>query len=86
MTRLTIHDVASDVGMKLSNEAAWEIGAGLRRMWEETHGELPPKELRTKKAGLGSHCFATYPTSWRGVIEALVRSAGAADRQGKLPL
>jgi hypothetical protein len=83
----TIHNVAEAMGLVLSNEQAWEIGARLATRYGAVEREAPRKELRGKKNGGGSHCFAVYPPSWRPHLEAEIRAVEAeAARQGRLPL
>lgn len=82
---LTVHDVATGMGLELSNDQAWIAGAALAKRWSDIMGTLPLKDLRTKKSGAGSHCFAIYPPHWSGHIEAVVRSVQpGASPQGDL--
>lgn len=71
---LTIHDVAKGIGVALSDTQAWTIGSDVAAMWEHDVGAPPLKDLRTKKKGPGSHCFALYPPSWRERIENYIRT------------
>ena len=82
----TIHDVAASMGLALTDEQAWEIGAAIANAYNAVERTRPIKELRPKKRGQGSHCFATYPPSWVPYIQAAIRTAGAQrDRQGRFP-
>jgi hypothetical protein len=72
---ITLHDVAGDLGIVLSNTQAWTVGADIRNRYQRVTGLVPPKDNRTKKAGIGSHCFALYPPAWRAEIVAAIRSA-----------
>lgn len=84
---ISIHDVAERLGVVLTNEQAWEIGASTANAYEAAMGDRPVKDLRPKKTGPGSHCFAIYPPTWAPVLERAIRAAGAeADRQGRLGL
>jgi len=84
---LTIHDVAKANGWELSNRQAWQAGDLLRRAWRTAVGTDPVKDLRTKKIGIGSHCFALYPPQWRERIERAIRSVRPDEAaQASLPL
>lgn len=74
---ITIIDVAKAMGVELTNEQAWGIGAAVRDAYREQHGELPPKHLRPKTKGVGSHCFAIYPESWVHRIRAAILTVEA---------
>lgn len=71
---LTIHDVAKGIGVTLTDRQAWIIGADVAAMWEYDVGAPPLKDLRTKKKGEGSHCFALYPPQWRERIERYIKT------------
>jgi len=68
----TVIDVAKDLGVDLSSREAWELGALIRDLYERLHGQLPPKALRPKTNGEGSHCFAIYPAEFRPKIEQAI--------------
>lgn len=70
---LTIHDVARRIGMELDNETAWSVGNRVMKAWLWQTGTLPLKDLRTKKCGIGVHCFALYPPTFRPRIELILR-------------
>lgn len=74
MKPLTVLDVARSMGVELDRNAAWSVGATVRRLYETEVGELPPKDLRTKTSGAGSHCFAVYPPEWRDRIAEIIRN------------
>lgn len=85
MARITVPDVLRELRLEPDNRLAWAAGRAARVAWEREYGELPRKELRQKTNGGGSHCFATYPTSWRPKIVAIVRLLQAEpQRQGDL--
>jgi hypothetical protein len=73
MGEITVVDVIRDMGVEVTNELTWSVGARMREMWRDEHGDLPEKGLRPKTAGPGSHCFAVYPEHWRQRIVAVVR-------------
>ena len=75
---LTVIEVAKAMGLELSANEAWAVGSAVRRIYEARHGELPPKALRPKTSGSGTHCFAVYPESWRGEIEGVIHSISPA--------
>jgi hypothetical protein len=87
---LNIHDVARERGIELSNEQAWAWGSGMRGVWLWEVGTPPLKELRSKRDGTGSHCFALYPPSWRPRMErwldTVVRAAEAKAEQMEMAL
>ena len=58
---VTVHDIAYEMGLELDDEAAWSLGAQIAQAWEWGTGTPPLKDLRRKKNGAGTHCFALYP-------------------------
>jgi hypothetical protein len=85
MKRITVRDVANAMRVEPTKQQMWAIGARVRDLYEQRTGREPPKELREKSAGGGTHCFATYPLSWREKIEEVIRAhRAAATRQGNL--
>ena len=76
---VTVIDVANAIGVRLTNDQAWRVGAWAREQWRMDHGgSLPIKSLRSKTAGTGSHCFAIYPPSYAPRIEGQIRDLKAA--------
>jgi len=73
MTEITVVDVIRSMQIEPTPALTWMVGARVRELYYERMGVLPPKELRTKTAGIGSHCFAIYPAVMRENIEAIVR-------------
>lgn len=73
---LTLHDVARADGLELTNGEAWVIGRRLQRLWLWKAGCKPEKDLRAKKGGAGSHCFALYPPTdeWVERIRRQIRT------------
>ena len=65
---ITIIQVAKSIGVELDNATAWSIGSEMASAYANEFGEQPPKELRPKTSGGGTHCFAVYPTSWKSKI------------------
>jgi hypothetical protein len=64
VSRITIIQVARAMGVELDNSTAWAIGAEMAQQYVDEFAEQPPKELRPKTCGAGSHCFAVYPSTW----------------------
>lgn len=82
---ISIHDVARENGWALTDRQAWQIGDQVRRSWEWLVKTPPVKDLRRKKEGTGSHCFALYPPDWRERIERAIRAFHPKpDAQGSL--
>ena len=71
--RITVIDVFHDLDLEPIPEDTWAAGNAARDLYLDTTGHLPPKELRNKTNGPGSHCFAVYPESWREELEEIVR-------------
>lgn len=79
---LTVVNVCRALGVELKPETTWSIGAIVRQIYQDRFGHLPPKELRQKTSGTGSHCFAVYPEEMRAEIERVIREHRAeASRQ-----
>ena len=71
---ITLHDVAAQMGVTLTNHQAWSAGAIVRERWVKAMGHDPRKDNAVKKMGVGSHCFAHYPAWWRPVIQDAIWS------------
>jgi hypothetical protein len=71
---ITIIQVAKSIGVDLDNSTAWSIGSEMAAAYVDAFGEQPPKELRPKTSGSGTHCFAVYPYSWRAKIIDSIKS------------
>ena len=83
--RITIPQVAKSMGVIMDNKTSWSVGSAMASMYEKEFGELPPKDLRPKTNGPGSHCFALYPANWQSKIEDVIRlHQDFAERQGDL--
>lgn len=82
---ITVPDVCRAMHVEPVPALTWSVGNAVREEYRRAHGNCPPKELRTKTKGTGSHCFAVYPPEMRPAIERLIREHGAeAERQGTL--
>ena len=77
---ISLHDVAERLGVQLTNGQAWEVGQTVARRWADCVGRQPRKDLRTKKNGAGSHCFAVYPPEWATVLEGVIKAVQPALR------
>lgn len=91
MARFTVIELIRELGFEPAAPLSWEIGAAVRDLFIAQYGESPVKALRTKTAGVGSHCFAIYPAGWRPeatrlVAKILGEAAAARRAQGVLPL
>jgi|APGre2960657505_1045072.scaffolds.fasta_scaffold16614_3 hypothetical protein len=85
LERITVIDVMKKLGVEITNELSWSVGADVRALWEESRGREPDKELRAKTSGAGSHCFAVYPVSFASTIEGVIKAHKAdAARQMSL--
>lgn len=83
--RITVTQVARAMGIDLDNRVSWAVGTVMANLHVERFGEQPPKELRPKTNGPGSHCFATYPPTWEAEIRSVITShLDAARNQGDL--
>jgi len=69
---LTVHDVASRMGRELDDEVAWSVGTQIAAAWRRQTGTSPLKDLRSKKSGTGSHCFALYPPAFFPLMERII--------------
>lgn len=82
---ISVNEVAAEMGVDLPPAAAWSVGAIIRERYAARAGELPAKELRRKKSGAGSHCFAVYPEAMREEIARVIREhAPGTSPQGSL--
>lgn len=71
---ITIIQVAQSIGVNLDKATAWSIGSEMASVYVNEFGQQPPKELRPKTSGGGTHCFAVYPASWKARIVKAIRS------------
>jgi hypothetical protein len=83
MKTVTIHEVCDELGVDPTNEQSWSLGSRMAKLHQDVEWCLPPKALRPKRSGKGSHCFAIYPASWRAAIAKAVRDMKLEEgRQG----
>lgn len=74
---VTIHDVAASMGMVLDKHRAWRVGDIMQERYKAVAKAAPVKDLRRKKNGGGSHCFALYSSGWIEEIKAVILSVEA---------
>ena len=78
----TIIEVYRDLRLEPRKETTWAAGAALRDAYMRVYDDLPPKKLRPKTGGRGSHCFAIYPPEmWREAVSIVRRHAIEIQRQ-----
>jgi hypothetical protein len=79
----SIHDRARELRIELTNEQAWEIGRRMQKLWEWSVGTSPVKDLRGKKGGTGSHCFALYPPTeqWKERMDRWIFTVRAQEEK-----
>ena len=81
---ITIIDVMRELKLECHPNVTWVVGAQVRDLYEDMTGHLPTKVLRQKTKGIGSHCFAIYPSSMRRDIERIILAhVVEAARQGE---
>lgn len=61
------------MGVDLDDETAWSIGAQIATAWQWQTGTSPLKDLRSKKNGGGTHCFALYPPAFIERMQLIIR-------------
>jgi len=82
---ITVISVCRKFGIEPTPNLTWPVGAAIRERYESAFGCLPPKELRTKTSGAGSHCFAIYPDDWEDLIlDELLKHRTESARQMSL--
>jgi hypothetical protein len=82
---VTVPEVMKALGLEPEPHVSWSIGARVREEYVATMKAPPPKALRPKTSGSGSHCFAVYPPEMVPLIERIVgEHKAAAARQGSL--
>jgi hypothetical protein len=82
---ITIIQVFRSLGIDPSSDVSWSVGNRVAALYRAEFGADPPKELRQKTAGSGSHCFAVYPAGWRRQIAEIIRAV-CADEARQAPL
>jgi len=79
---ITVIDVFRELGYEPVKQDTWSVGGIVRNKYFEVVGKLPEKKLRIKTCGVGVHCFAVYPDTWRPVIADVIReNASQKSRQ-----
>jgi len=79
---ITVIDVCRAMKIEPTPDLTWSVGPIVRTHYEGLYGAPPPKVLRQKTGGGGSHCFAIYPPEMRRVIESEIRKRQVeAERQ-----
>jgi hypothetical protein len=83
---ITVIDVLREMGIEITNELAWSLGAHVRERWTEKTGTAPALELTPKTHGRGgSHCLAHYPIDFKPEIMAIAKGYQIEkQRQGDL--
>jgi len=71
--QITVMQVFSALGVRPTNEQAWGIGTRIAHLYNMEFGAEPPKALRPKTSGTGSHCFAIYPSEWFDRIAEVIQ-------------
>lgn len=69
---ITVIDVLREMGIEPSKDLSWKLGIKVCLRYKEVYGQLPPKDLRPKTCGVGVHCFALYPESFRAIIVGII--------------
>jgi hypothetical protein len=70
---ITVIDVFREIGYEPIKQDTWSVGGLVRNKYFEVVGKLPEKKLRVKTCGVGVHCFAVYPDTWRPIIAEIIR-------------
>ena len=85
MSGITVIEVFRALGSVPSRHQSWAVGSRVAAAFRAEFDREPPKELRQKTKGAGSHCFAVYPSEWRPRIEREALAVlGGDERQGDL--
>lgn len=75
---VTIIDRCRALGIEPHKKLTWPVGDLMQRRFVELHGHQPPKMLRRKTRGTGSHCLAMYPFELVPVIDATIRAVAGS--------
>lgn len=82
---VTVIDVARFMGVEMPKEVAWEVGTAVANAYRSQYNRQPPKDLRPKTSGGGTHCFAVYPRAFVPIIvDAITRAGAEKERQSSL--
>lgn len=71
---ITVIDVFREMGVEPEKHLTWAVGQIVVQEFKKREGKLPVKDLRRKTCGVGVHCFALYPESYRSVIRDAIKS------------
>jgi hypothetical protein len=71
--KITVLQVFRSMGIEPDDKIHVSVGLRVALTYLKEVGEQPPKENRTKKCGIGVHCFAVYPPSWKKRIEEIIK-------------
>jgi hypothetical protein len=78
---ITVIDVFRFMGHTPTPDQSWSVGARVASIYVDEFKHEPPKELRPKTSGGGSHCFAIYPSNYMekivGVVNEVVTVSAA---------
>lgn len=84
---ITVIDVMRRMGIEITNELSWSVGAQARERWMDQGRKAPDLKLTPKTNGGGSHCLAHYPESFEAEIRGILAAYRAERaRQGELDL
>ncbi|MCU0918614.1 MAG: hypothetical protein MUC88_29265 [Planctomycetes bacterium] len=73
MPDITVPAVFKSLGIEPRPEWTWAVGDRMQKMYAAERGEQPPKALRRKTSGVGTHCLAVYPYDWHQKIADVIR-------------
>jgi len=71
---LSVPDVLRAMGVVLDDDVVWIVGSKIADAWVLHTGTRPLKDLRRKRTGHGSRCYAIYPPAFRKQMEIIIRS------------
>lgn len=81
----TVPEICRALRLEPHRRVTVPVGAKARDEYERRYHAEPPKGLRRKTSGSGTHCFAIYPDEMVPFIEALLNQAcGESEIQGTL--
>lgn len=77
---ITVIQVFRFQGLDPTPQQSWAVGSRVAEMYLREFRKEPPKALRPKTHGGGSHCFAIYPDTWAKRIGTVIESVVEAER------
>jgi hypothetical protein len=81
----TIIDRFRELRLEPTKNVTWSVGDTVMYKYVSEFGRQPPKVLRPKTNGGGSHCFALYPDGWEPLVDRIILAhAVERQRQGEL--